>query len=595
MNFDYDAILAESAKPAAKDSGPTGPKPQKSYEGEGKLTDFEVAEQCVDLIPVAYADNYAEWIKAGAAFHSVDNGERGFALWRDFSKRSAKYAEGECERKWKSFGDRQDGATVATLVKWVQDAGGKLQFYRSTDKRAHVDESDSQPTVSGLENAPAFSNFENVVVRDEEEKKALPIMTVSEQLFRLTGDYPKRIANLLFCPSGDEIRWLESPEALFAWIAELTCVRWAGGAGIDGANMTPKAEFYAHLQNRAQNFKAVETMPHVPRVEGCYYHLKPTKYQATGKHLTELLAYFDNAESPELVRAMFCTAAWGGMAGTRPGFAITAPDRGCGKSTLADALAELYGGAIDIDSNGNGEDRITSRILSPNALTKRVVRIDNLKKQLSSGTIEGLITSTVINGHRLYQGDAERPNMLTFTITGNGLRLSRDMAERCFFIRLRKPKPRDNWRETVFGYIRDNRDKILADIVMQLQAPRRGNAADRWQGWVTDVLSRCCADPAAVCAANQSQRNECDDDLDDALTIMQQIDAELANRNSTQEWFFISSTEMCGLVNEATGVKRSAKSVKHLLEEHIEAGRLPRIQRAERSNKGCGYNVRRSA
>ena len=51
------------------------------------------------------ADNYDDWLRVGMACHATDSGSRMFALWEQWSKSSAKYRAGECERKWRSFGN----------------------------------------------------------------------------------------------------------------------------------------------------------------------------------------------------------------------------------------------------------------------------------------------------------------------------------------------------------------------------------------------------------------------------------------------------------------------------------------------------------
>src|SRR5690606_18579127 len=102
-------------------------------------------------------------------------------------------------------------------------------------------------------------------------------------------------------------------------------------------------------------------------------------------------------------------------------------------------------------------------------LTKRLVRVDNVKGSAGGALIESLITTREISGHRLYSGEASRPNFLTWTATANTPRLSRDLADRAFIIRLRKPEPRPGWRETVLGFANVHRDRILADIVHELR------------------------------------------------------------------------------------------------------------------------------
>ncbi len=94
---------------------------------------------------------------------------------------------------------------------------------------------------------------------------------------------------------------------------------------------------------------------------------------------------------------------------------ITAPaGRGKGKTKLAEAIGRLCGGHIDISPQ---EDigTIKQRLLSPNASSKRVALLDNIKKsRFSWAELESLITIDTISGKRMYVGEASRPNRLSW-------------------------------------------------------------------------------------------------------------------------------------------------------------------------------------
>jgi hypothetical protein len=271
------------------------------------------------------------------------------------------------------------------------------------------------------------------------------------------------------------------------------------------------------------------------------------------------------------------------------------PDRGCGASTLADVIAQTYGGPIAIEPDGRNEERIVSRLLSESCLTLRVCTVDNIKQGISSSLLESIITSMVISGYRLYAGDASRPNTLTFILTGNGLRLSRDIAERSFIIRLKKPEPRPEWRESVINLLTKYREQILADIVFELRKPPvRSPARDRWQSWLDAVLSRCGGDTGAIVALNQQRRNESDDDLEEATTIMDAIDAHINALAIPDDSIFVSASKVTELVNNALNTSWSAKRVANVIQAHVEAGRLPRAEKC-RIRTGKGYQVKREA
>ena len=94
-----------------------------------------------------------------------------------------------------------------------------------------------------------------------------------------------------------------------------------------------------------------------------------------------------------------------------------------------------------------------------------------MKGLCGSSELEGLLTSPEISGHRFRMGDGSRPSNLTYMITGNSLRLTTDIARRCYTIRPIRPKESATWKETMMAYILTNRTRIVMDMVAELQRP----------------------------------------------------------------------------------------------------------------------------
>jgi hypothetical protein len=64
-----------------------------------------------------------------------------------------------------------------------------------------------------------------------------------------------------------------------------------------------------------------------------------------------------------------------------------------GKTSLVDVLASLVGGSVDVPMRADAE-KVKTRLLSPGAVGKRIIRLDNVKAfRFSSGDFEGLITA----------------------------------------------------------------------------------------------------------------------------------------------------------------------------------------------------------
>ncbi len=406
--------------------------------------------------------------------------------------------------------------------------------------------------------------------------RTLPITTVSKALFDANGNWPRRVDALLFTDEGGKIRHLEDRDGLFAWIHERMCLAWGSGQDEKGKSLFTKAEFMSHLQSAAQCYAAVEEFPHEPPMENHYCSWRPPEnVQATGEYFHRLVSFFDNAETPHnrtLIRAAFMTPCWGGLPGKRPALVVMAPDRGHGKSTLANAIGQLYGGHIELQLTNTAEDKLTSRLLTPAALCQRVVRIDNIKEQFNSGMIEGLITAPIISGHRLYYG-AARPHVLTFVLTGNSLRLSRDIAERAFIIRLSKPTYRPEWESEVVNVIAAHRDLILLDILAELKKPATSfTVSVRYAEWAKGVLSRCGGDTDATILLNQERCNDCDEEQDEAGTIMAAIDTLVDQIAVLDTHVFVTTEQVSKAITNALHEGLSAKAVKQRLLDHIEAG-----------------------
>ncbi|MEL6439117.1 MAG: PriCT-2 domain-containing protein [Cyanobacteria bacterium J06621_8] len=94
-------------------------KPKPTYsKGESKssfksypIKSADQAERLVYSISPVYADNYHDWIRIGMALKDWDEGL--LWLWDDWSRSSAKYRQGQCEYKWKSFNG--SGITYKTV------------------------------------------------------------------------------------------------------------------------------------------------------------------------------------------------------------------------------------------------------------------------------------------------------------------------------------------------------------------------------------------------------------------------------------------------------------------------------------------------
>jgi len=405
-------------------------------------------------------------------------------------------------------------------------------------------------------------------------------------MFKATDGWPKRIGSLLFTVEDGEPRWLSTADEFFAWACERFAVKWASGVGNGQCSLIPKNEFVAHIQNAAESFASFETAPHEPPRPGAFYTWQPPQdYHAVGQYLDRFVAFFDNAATlhdAALIRAVVISCAWGGRPGARPAFAVIAADRGHGKSNLAASLGKIFGGAISVEPGRGCEDRLVSRLLSPDALSRRVAIVDNMKS-FSSALVESLITTSEITGHRLFYGEASRPNTLTWIFTANSPKISRDLADRVFIIRLEKPTPRPGWDDELAEFIDLHRDRIMADAVAALQAkPVAHNGRDRWQSWTDDVLARATLDVEGVLELTRERRGAVDSERDEVELISDTLH-DLGDS-------FVPSMRAVAALNGSLNENRSSKYWAMRIDALVESGQLQGVRR-ERTGNCKGYSV----
>lgn len=98
------AVMSNTENREAYDAGGDQPK------------DLDEVRRLVQILSPRRAENYNDWIRLGWCLRNIDFGL--LSAWRDFSKQSNKYVEGECDRRWAYM--RKGGLGVGTLHMWAK-------------------------------------------------------------------------------------------------------------------------------------------------------------------------------------------------------------------------------------------------------------------------------------------------------------------------------------------------------------------------------------------------------------------------------------------------------------------------------------------
>ena len=331
----------------------------------------------------------------------------------------------------------------------------------------------------------------------KEVKLGIPPSEIFKNLRTLVGsDWPKSVCETTYGLIKDELRTLDTQGRMFAWIVghDIT-IDWCMKGTISAVS---REVFFNYVKLHSSRYESIELLPHEPHLPNIHYQLFPVPeciYQGSLNLLLRMLCPETKMDAIYL-KAMFLTPSWGGVGGSRPAFVLLGPEgdkeggRGVGKSALTEILGILYGSCVDFHAKAD-RDTITKRLLT--SASKRLIRVDNVKGKLSSDSLESLITTRNISGHRLFTGDSTIPNLFTWIITFNQPDFSKDMAQRAIPIRLGRPGYDPKWFPKVRKYVEENRWNILCDIIRILKsdATVEFTKHPRFPEWADAVLNRC--------------------------------------------------------------------------------------------------------
>ena len=153
----------------------------------------------------------------------------------------------------------------------------------------------------------------------------------------------------------------------------------------------------------------------------------------------------------------------------RPGFLYSANSEGSGKSLLAKLAMIPRLGNAPTGCDPEDEQEIRKSIFAAAMAASPVLLLDNVKKHLSSGSLEACMTASVLQGRVLGQSrQIQVENQMTVIITGNGATISPDLRRRLLlvelFLREARPEDRSIKRPLDDARIQEYRGEILSDL-----------------------------------------------------------------------------------------------------------------------------------
>ena len=333
-------------------------------------------------------------------------------------------------------------------------------------------------------------------------------------------------------------------------------------------------------------------------MEGIYYSSDQPEV-GDGTHLEQFLDFFRPATDVDrqLLKAFVLTLFWGGPPGSRPIFVITSDDgRGAGKSKAAQLIASLAGGYLDVSAKEE-ISQLKKRLLSDVGQEMRVAIGDNFKShRLSWAELESLVTSPVISERKLYGGESQRLNLITWCITLNGVGLATDLAQRSAVIKLARGANVGAWEDQVRDFLEKHRGKIVADTIGLLRMPSQPlEGHSRWASWEDSVLSKL-EEPSRIQGVIRDRQAAADSEQDE----LEIIDEYFGNRlyqlgyDPTRAYVRIPNAVAAiwyGIaIGERTSTAKATRRLKQAAAEGQSTGQFIRIQPDPSRSYGRGFH-----
>lgn len=477
---------------------------------------------------------------------------------------------------------------------------------------------------------------------DEPKKKVinLNIDNVRAQIQASLNGFPFRWGAagqkhpVLFVPDmKGSIRPFHGSKALETVCMEYATVKFREKVDAKGTTPVKWDNLFQHFAGSVeiQEYESIAYRPHEPLIDGIFYAYRPDPDYPSpdGRYLLEALDLFPNIKEPwmkYIFLAMIATPYWGGPKAARPIGCYTADAPGRGKGRASELVGLPAGGMIEIEAGKRGEEQFKERLLSGDSFHKWVIRLDNLKRGLTSPLIESVVTLPDVSGKGMYKGESSRPNYFTMLVTANNPRVSSDIARRSVFIHLDKPVETVAWNRRYEELIVQSR-RIVADCIWLLRQERPqfeiDGTGETFGTWFAEVVGAVISNPLfrsaigeldfkQLIAANMARRKELDQDHDQAQRFEDHLVRFVAGRRGFcklgrepdgSSWketreirppaqaVKIPAEEITDAWNDCFGGDTKSAWVGRFVNGHFNAGRFRWLRPAARASSNNQYEL----
>ena len=497
--------------------------------------------------------------------------------------------------------DRENN-NVNDFCDWVQ-AGGTIEELREIFSKTP---DWTPPIAKSKENKKPQTdehlNYDLEFVENDKGKikpvsVPIPWNQVMDRIIAKTQGNLARVDNLMFAKPpepGGEIHYLENHAAFFGilGVSNRTTIDWT-----NVQKSMKREEAFSTIKLRLNKYRGIETAPHHPVMPNLYYN-HPILPEPDNQAVSDLLDCFcpETSEDRAFILSMFLTALWGGGEGQRPAFVVASKDgRGSGKSTVGEMIAAVLGQPFISGGTKQSIEDLKTRILSPEGLTSRVVIFDNETGRVSCGELAGLITSPLISGRRLYEGEGRRPNNLLWIITLNTPSLDSDLASRSIPVSVKKPTYSPDWKTETLALVESHRWGIISALIAMLKTDTpRLDTVTRWGAWENEVLSKIgsfCPDIPKLQSIILDRQRAFDDEADEIQLIRDGFIEAIKLADVDAEMFpcFFKNSHASDIYNSVTGARVRKNTALRDIKNLIRMGAISELKEHQHGVYGRGF------